>query len=496
MKLIRKLEIPNTFAPDDLRMRRILNIVLLAFLTISLAAMASVFAYGDSLFDILHDDEAKIILIGSAFMFLISLTLFGANRSQKVPKNIVGIVLVAAMLAITALADHPRELANGRSLIFWFLPIVLSLIVLPPASVFIVDVGVFVFLVAYAETLEQVNIFAMFTVVVVSVLGWLGMSIANRAIRDARNEAETNRAILSGVADGVIVLDEQGRITLANPPALNLLDGEIHKLNNLLDDDYRELGGRSLSFTWSRVEGVGNVAVVRDITRQVEVERAKDALLGVVSHEMRTPLAAILGFAEMLKMSPDSADMAERIQANAERLMRLVNDLLDHAQIQAGALRLSKESFDVRTLASAIRDQFALMAVEKGISFAVDVDADLPQKFVGDPHRLQQVVTNLVGNAIKFTEAGGVKVSFRCGKNSTWQIVVSDTGIGILPERLPDIFEPFRRASDYDTRKHQGAGLGLSIAKRIAALAGGDITVVSKAGEGSTFTVTLPWEAP
>lgn len=495
MKLIHKLNIPDTFAPDDLRMRRILNIVLLILLSVSTLSLMSVFAYGYSLLDILSSDDALTILIGSTLAMGVSLTLIILNRSTKVPKNVVGSILVIFVLIVTAMADHPRELANGRSLIFWFLPIILSLISLPPASVFVVDVVVFVFLTAYAESPAQVNIFAMFLILIVSALGWVGMSIANQAITDARQEADVNRAILNGVADGVIVLDDKGRVILSNPPAMSLIGGNTLPLN-LVEDDYHELGGRSLSFTWSRVEGVGNVAIVRDITRQVEVERAKDAILGVVSHEMRTPLAAILGFAEMLKMLPAAADMAERIRVNAERLMRLVNDLLDHAQIQAGALRLSKESFDVRTLASVIRDQFALMAVEKGISFVVDVDADLPQKVVGDPHRLQQVVTNLVGNAIKFTEAGGVKVSFRCGKNSTWQIVVSDTGIGILPERLPDIFKPFRRASDYDTRKHQGAGLGLSIAKRIAALAGGDITVVSKAGEGSTFTVILPLEAP
>ncbi|HXF85498.1 MAG TPA: HAMP domain-containing sensor histidine kinase [Anaerolineales bacterium] len=497
MKLINT---PDTFDPDDLRIRHILNIVLWCVFATSLIAIVSEF-YGYTALDqflydpeFLYDPDDILPLIGSTFMVLTTLTLIFLNRSRKVSKTIIGAVFVAIVLGVVAVSDYPSELARGRSLVFWILPIMLSLIVLPPAAVFIVDAGVFVFLIVYAESVEQINTFGIFLFVVVSVLGWLGMSIANRAIRDARNEAEMNRAILNGVADGVIVLDDQGRVTLANPTALRLL-GEIHQLNNLLNDAYLEIGGRSLSLTWSRVPGVGHVAIVRDITRQVEVERAKDAILGVVSHEMRTPLAAILGFAETLKLSPSSAMMAGRIHSNAERLMRMVNDLLDHAQIQAGALRLSKEPFDVRTLASAICDQFALMVAEKNISLTVDVDAELHQ-VIGDFWRLQQIVTNLVGNAIKFTEVGEVKVSFHCGKNSTWQITVSDTGIGIPPERLPDIFEPFRRASDYNIRKHQGAGLGLSIAKRIAALAGGDITVVSKVGEGSTFTVTLPLEAP
>lgn len=497
MKILQRFNIPNTFDPDDLRMRRILNIVLLALLMISLGSLASVFLYGDPLLDVLQDDEAQFILIGSSVMTLVCLTLIGINRSTSIPKNVAGSILVIVMLAVVAFSDYRQELASGRSLIFWFLPIMLSVIVLPPASVFVVDAAVFVFLLLYAESFEQVNVFAIFLIAVVSLLGWMGMSIANKAIRDARNEAEKNRAILDGVADGVVVLNDRDQVVMANPVALTLMGDEFSRLKSLVEDDYREVGGRSLSFSWSRVEGVGNVAIVRDISRQMEVERAKDAILGVVSHEMRTPLASILGFSEILKLSPASAEMADRIKVNAERMMKLVNDLLDHAQIQAGALKMSSEAFSVKALAKDIRDQFILAVSGKNVTLDVEVADDLPEKLIGDPHRLGQVVVNLVGNAIKFTNIGGsVKVSFARGGDTTWRIVVADTGIGIPPERLPDIFEPFRRASDYDTRKHQGTGLGLSIAKRLAALAGGDIQATSAVGKGSVFTVTLPMRCP
>jgi signal transduction histidine kinase len=496
MRPLQRLNIPKTFDPDDLRMRRILNIILLALLVISLVSLASTFVYGDSILDVLNDSEAKIIIFGSSAMTAMCLILIFLNRSTGIPKNIAGSILVIVMTAVVAFSDHPHELANGRSLIFWLLPVMLSVIVLPPNSVFLVDLIVFVIIALYSESLEQINIFAIFIIGGISILVWLGMSIANRAIRDARNEAEKNRAILNGVADGVMVLDDEDHVVLANPSALNMM-GSAMSLLAEVDGERREIGGRVLSFNWSDVPGVGNVAIVRDVSRQVEVERAKDAILGVVSHEMRTPLASIIGFSEILKLSPASAEAADRIKVNAERMMKLVNDLLDHAQIQAGALRMTREEFSPAALARNIQDQFLLNVAEKNIRLDVNVSPDLPARLIGDSHRLQQVIVNLVGNAIKFTENGGeVDVSFLPGEDQSWQIVVTDTGIGIPPERLPDIFEPFRRSSDYDTRKHQGTGLGLSIAKKIVQLSGGDIAVNSEVGEGSTFSVTLSMETP
>ena len=494
MKVINKFSIPNTFTPDDLRMRRILNIVLLALEVISALAFFSVFVYGDPMLDVWMDGEAQFIIIGSLAMMFICFLLIVANRSTRVPKNIVGLVLVMMTVFIIAISDHPFELAGGRSVIFWLLPIMLSVVVLPPISVFIVDIMVFAIMAVFSGSIEMINTFAMFMLLIASVLVWLGMSIANKAIRDARNEAEKNRAILNGVADGVMVLDDQDRVILANPSALNMMGSAISKFAEV-DGERREVGGRVLSFHWSNVYGVGNVAIVRDISRQVEVERAKDAILGVVSHEMRTPLASIIGLAEILKLSSASAELADRIKVNAERMMKLVSDLLDHAQIQAGALRMVSEPFLIRSLANNLRDQLSPSVAEKAIKFDVSISSDLPERVIGDSHRLMQVCVNLAGNAIKFTEENGcVSVSFERDGDESWKIVVRDTGQGIPSERLPDIFEPFRRASDYDTRKHQGTGLGLSIAMQIVKLFGGDIQVESTVGKGSTFVVNLPLE--
>jgi len=240
------------------------------------------------------------------------------------------------------------------------------------------------------------------------------------------------------------------------------------------------------------VKDVGRVAIVRDVSRQVEVERAKDAMLGVVSHEMRTPLAAIIGFAEVIALHNDMATpFAERIRVNAQRLTYMVNDLLDHAQMQSGKLKIRNEPFSPASLLLLAKNLLSGLAGQKSLKLITHVDVALPELILGDTSRLQQILVNLLGNAIKFTEYGEVSVSVKM-LETEWQMLVQDTGIGIPAERLPDIYEPFRRGSDYATRQHQGAGLGLSIVKKLITLMDGRIEVESTVGIGSVFTITLP----
>ena len=256
--------------------------------------------------------------------------------------------------------------------------------------------------------------------------------------------------------------------------------------------------GRVLAFEWSDVSDVGRVAIVRDISRQIEVERAKDAILGVVSHEMRTPLTAIIGFSEVIaKQNGTMSEMAGRIRVNAQRLLHMVNNLLDHAQAQSGALRIRKENVSLPLLLENLRSLLSEQTGDKELVLKASIDLALPETIIGDKVRLQQILVNLVVNAVKFTDHGEIIVKFQIDKSEKadfWQMVVSDTGIGIPEERLPDIFEPFRRGSDYATRSHQGAGLGLSIVKNLVDLMDGKIKVESTVGKGSVFTVTLPLE--
>ena len=492
MKLPKFVQIPDTFDPDDRRRRQILNIILLFFIVAGMFSVIATFSYGDTLLEIIRDPDGFLVLLSSTSVVIVVALLFALNRWERAG-SLAGWLFVLALIAITSISDTPNELV-GRGLIFWTLPILAGGIVLPSLAVFVVALIVSIvnsYISVFILHLS-INPYALAIFFVIAALTWLGMSIANGAIRTARNEAQKNAAILDGVADGVVVLNDQDQVVLANPVALSLMGSGLTQLV-FEGKGQQELRGRVLAFEWSNVRGVGKVAIVRDISRQVEIERAKDAILGVVSHEMRTPLAAIMGFAELIALRSDkAAEMAGRIHANAQRLIHMVDDLLDHAQAQAGVLKIQREAVSLPSLLQAVRNTMAGLASEKHLSLKTDMDPNLPETITGDSGRLQQILVNLIGNAIKFTDHGEICVSFQ-KKEEEWSISVRDTGIGIPAERLPDIFEPFRRGSDYATRRHQGAGLGLSIVKKLVTQMGGRVEVESTIGKGSVFAVTLPF---
>ncbi len=491
MKLPKFLQLPDTFEPDDRRRRQILNIILSLFIAGGFFSIIATFSYGDPFMEVIHDPEASLILISSLSVVVVFLVLFAINRWERTG-SLAGWLLVLSLIAIISISDTPNELVE-RGLIVWTLPILAGGIVLPPLAVFIVAtlVSITNLYISVIVLNISTNPYAIATYFVLAALTWLGMSIANAAIRTARLEAQKNAAILDGVADGVVVLNDEDQVVLANPVALSLMGSGLTQLASQ-GKGQQEMRGRVLAFEWSEVKGVGRVAIVRDVSRQVEVERAKEAMLGVVSHEMRTPLAAIIGFAEVIALRNDMATpFAERIRVNAQRLTYMVNDLLDHAQMQAGTLKVHNEPFSPASLLLLVKNLLSGLAEQKSLKLITHVDTALPELILGDSSRLQQILVNLLGNAIKFTEYGAVSVT--CSMLATeWQMIVQDTGIGIPAERLPDIFEPFRRGSDYATRNHQGAGLGLSIVKKLVVLMDGRIDAQSMAGQGSVFTVTLP----
>jgi len=491
MKLPKLLGLPDTFDPDDRRRRQILNIILALFIAGGLVSIIATFSYGDSFNEIIHDQDGVLILLSSVAVVVIFTLLFLLNRWERAG-TLAGWLFVLSLIAIISISDIPSELLE-RGLILWTLPILAGGIVLPPLAVFIVAsiVSITNLYIAVMALHIATNPYAIAIYFVLAALTWLGMSIANGAIRTARMEAQKNAAILDGVADGVVVLNDQDQVVLANPVALSLMGSGLTQLA-AQGKGQQEMRGRVLAFEWSEVKGVGRVAIVRDVSRQVEVERAKEAMLGVVSHEMRTPLAAIIGFAEIIALRNDMATVfAERIRVNAQRLTYMVNDLLDHAQMQAGTLKVRNEPFSPSSLLLLVKNLLSGLAEQKSLKLITHVDPTLPELILGDSSRLQQILVNLVGNAIKFTDYGEVRVSCK-RMDDEWQIIVQDTGIGIPAERLPDIFEPFRRGSDYATRNHQGAGLGLSIVKKLVTLMDGRIEVQSMVGQGSIFTVTLP----
>ena len=491
MKFPKLLELPDTFDPDDRRRRQILNIILALFIAGGLVSIIATFSYGDSFNEIIQDQDGVLILLSSVAVVVIFTLLFLLNRRERAG-SLAGWLFVLSLIAIISISDVPSQLL-ARGLILWTLPILAGGIVLPPFAVFIVASLVSATNLYISVMLLHIstNPYAIAIYFVLAALTWLGMSIANGAIRTARMEAQKNAAILDGVADGVVVLNDADQVVLANPVALSLMGSGLTQLASQ-GKGQLEMRGRVLAFEWSEVKGVGRVAIVRDVSRQVEVERAKEAMLGVVSHEMRTPLAAIIGFAEIIALRNDLATtFAERIRVNAQRLTYMVNDLLDHAQMQAGTLKVRNEPFSPASLLLLVKNLLSGLAEQKSLKLITHVDPTLPELILGDNSRLQQILVNLLGNAIKFTDYGQVQVSCK-RMDDEWQMIVQDTGIGIPTERLPDIFEPFRRGSDYATRNHQGAGLGLSIVKKLVVLMDGRIEVQSIVGKGSVFTVTLP----
>jgi signal transduction histidine kinase len=232
-------------------------------------------------------------------------------------------------------------------------------------------------------------------------------------------------------------------------------------------------------------------------SRELEAaSRHKSEFLANMSHELRTPLNAVLGYAELIQdgiygeVPAKMGDVLERIQQNGRHLLGLINAVLDLSKIEAGQLTLSPADYSVRELALGVISATEALAAEKQLALEVDVPADLPQGF-GDERRLTQVLLNLVGNAIKFTEAGSIRIRARV-ENGSFLVAVSDTGVGIAPDDRDRVFEEFQQVDSSSTRRTGGTGLGLAIAKRIVELHGGRIWVESTPGQGSTFAFTLP----
>ena len=337
---------------------------------------------------------------------------------------------------------------------------------------------------------------------------WTFLNAASKAIY-GRTPSEMLGHRFSEVVDPAYAEQDRAAFT-------RLWDGE-----DLLDYEtvHRNASGepRHLSFSArSHRDRDGTVVGVRGIARDVteraaarealeaaralaeQSARARSAFLANMSHEIRTPMNGVLGMTELLlgsDLTPEQRQSAELIMTSAEGLLSVIDGILDFSKIEAGHVTLEAIPFDLHALTSSIVRLLGIRAFEKRIELVLDIAPDVPRTVRGDPGRIRQVLTNLIGNAIKFTPAGEVVVSLRAdgeaADRSQVRFSVRDTGIGLPPDKLETIFEEFSQADASTTRRFGGTGLGLAISRRLVRLMGGDLLVRSEDGTGSEFWFSL-----
>jgi PAS domain S-box-containing protein len=544
----------STSDPDDARRRRLLNILMAGMFAGGLGAMLPILALMLLSPKSLTGPGSQLLLPSALTFMLGTALLYVVNRRSG--SWAAFLFLLMLTLGLTFSDTPVQVAAGRTTLFFTIPIVMSSLIMLPAASFLFAALssGILIWMALSASLFPNVPaIVGYFTLALVSWLASRGLEQALKELRVTnanldklvaertqalaqalareRSEAGQRQAILNSIADGVIVYDTARKSILANPAIQGLLDAPAEQIvnktfgelvqspflsardrgllqammeTNTQPSSFRvEWGKKTLSVSAAQVYDtenleIGTVAVFRDVTREAELERMKSSFIAIVSHELRTPLNAIMGFAEMLRESvygpvnEKQSAASDRIVMNTRHMLGMVGDLLDQAQIEAGKLRISSEQFKPADLLRGVQEVMSQIVADKGLSLTGEIDPRLPQTFTGDPSRLQQILINLVNNAVKFTDTGGVHIRMFLADLKHWGLEVRDTGRGIPEPELDHIFDAFHQVDSTTTRQQGGFGLGLSIVRQLVQLMNGKIYVESTVGRGSTLTITLP----
>jgi signal transduction histidine kinase len=301
----------------------------------------------------------------------------------------------------------------------------------------------------------------------------------SRIMKPIRNLAIGAQRIAAG--------DFDYRITERTRDEIQILSEQFNSMASALKSSYSELEKRV-------EERTADLAVAKD--KAEEADRLKSVFLATMSHELRTPLNSIIGFTGVMlqglagPVNPEQEKQLGMVYRSAKHLLSLINDILDLSKIEAGKMASALEEFDARQLIGNAEKTVAPLAEKKGLRLVTSVASDV-HTVTADRRRIQQILLNLLDNAIKFTDSGSVTIDCRrIGGNL--RISVEDTGMGIHPEDMGNLFETFRQVDTARTRKQDGTGLGLAICRKLAVLLGGEITAESRPGKGSKFTLTVP----